>query len=207
MKVSPLEYKRILNAKLVGQLTVFIDTSAFRRLFVNKINPRQLSMTIGRSVESSIQTIRNLTYLDALAPVIASILSVIAFGWFGIFGIAFAFVVWSFWKQYACRGVQSFIDAGIALIVCATAALLLPLPNWWARFFFLSLGMIFLSGRLLYWVTAKTVFDLIDSSHEFFNMFYLEPQNAIVPLIWTSEWNEQQRINHDKARTDILAEL
>lgn len=206
MPVSKSEYQRIVEAQSSGTLTIYIDTSGFRKLLVDKINPQKLSAAIREPVESRVQLIRILTYLDAIAPLLASILSLFAFGWLGILGSLFAFALWASHKMHASRGAQHILPVTVVVIVCITTVFILPLASGVAKAFIMSLGLIVFMGRLLYFMTSRLVFDLIHSNYEFFNMFYLQPESAIVPLIWTSEWNESQRVVGDNTRNDITAE-
>ncbi len=155
MAVSKDEYKRIVTDQLAGRLTIFIDTSAFRKLFVNKINPQKLSAAIGEPVESRMQIIRALTLLDSLAPLLASIVAFIAFGWFGVLGVFSAFTLWSVWKMYACRGSQTFMSVIMVLIVFAAVMFVLHLSNGWGSIFFALLGIIIVTGRLLYLIFPR----------------------------------------------------
>jgi hypothetical protein len=55
----------------------------------------------------------------------------------------------------------------------------------WIRLFIFVVAVTIFLVRLLYYVVARTAFGLVYSSHKFFDMFYLQPEGALVSLIWT----------------------
>jgi hypothetical protein len=203
--ITENEYKRIIEADKKAD-TLFIDVSGFRKLLTRKIDAAKLEHLAGIPLEADIKNIVTLTYIDSASPIVVALFSVIGFGWLGILGIPVAFMIWFLWKTHACKGVQKWNDVTVIGMVLAFFSTALPLPSLWARLAIMMYFFIFLIGRLLYWATAQIVFQAIHESYPFFKLFYLEPKNAIIPLIWTSEWNEQQRIMADENRTDILAE-
>jgi hypothetical protein len=185
--VSREDYDRILADQKAGRIMILIDTSGFRRLLVNRVDPSKLASMLGKPIESDIRLIRTLTSVDACAPLVASALSVSAFGWWGLIGTVSCFVAWAGYKYRASRGRQRLLPVSLCLAMSVLAAFLLPLPNWWARAFVISIGAMFVVGRALYVTTTRLVFSLIYSSYEFFDMFYLQPPSAVVPLIYTAE--------------------
>lgn len=187
MSVSREEYKRILASQEAGHLKIMIDTSGFRKLLVDRVDPSKLSAALGQPVHAHVRLIRALTYLDATAPVAVCLLSVLAFGLWGVVGAGCSLVAWAAYKARASRGAQHLLPVTIALVLHVVAAVILPLPNWWARGFVALLGVMFFIERSLYTTTAYVVFSLVHSNYEFFKMFYLQPTGAIVPLIWTTE--------------------
>ncbi len=188
MSVSREEYKRIIDDQQSGKLAIFIDTSEFRKMFCDRIDPQKLSSIVGESAKTGIRLVRNLTHIDAAMPVLVSILAILGFGWWGIVGVVATFILWGGHKMYACRGKQHVFPISLTLAIIVAIAILVPAPlNIWGRVFIVSWGIMLFIGRMLYVCTAYVVFSLIHSSYEFFNMFYLEPKGAIVPLIWTSE--------------------
>lgn len=191
MVVSREEYKRIIDTKRSGNLTIFIDTAEFRKLLCNKIDAAKLSDIIGESVNSWIRLITTLTHIDSAMPLLASLLSVLGFGWWGIIGIAAAFILWAGHKMHACRGKQHILPITITMLIMIAIALFAPLANIYVRGFIISCGVMLFIGRMLYVCTAYIVFSLIETNYEFFNMFYLEPKGAVVPLIWTSELDRE----------------
>ena len=191
MVVSREEYKRIIDAKHAGKLTIFIDTSEFRKLLCGRIDPAKLSDAIGESANSRIRLITTLTHIDSVMPFLASVLSVLGFCWWGIIGIAATFILWAGYKMHACRGKQHVLPITITMFITIAIALFAPLPNIWVRGFIISCGVMLFVGRMMYVCTAYIVFSLIEMNYEFFNMFYMEPKGAIVPLIWTSELDRE----------------
>ena len=188
MAISREEYMRILADQDAGRLTVMFSTSGFRKLLVEEVDPTKLAATLGHPVEGPIRRIRELTNLDATAPFVASVLSVLAFGWWGLLGVIGSFVGWAAYKMRASIGRQRMSPVLIGLVMFLVAAFILPLPNWWGRGFVISLGVMFFLDRALYVITAYIVSGFIQASYEFFNMFYLQqPPSAVVPLIWTTE--------------------
>jgi len=187
MTVSREEYKRIIDAQQSGDLTIFIDTSEFRKMFCDRIDPQKLSLIVGESSKAGIRLVKTLTNIDAVMPVLSSILAILGFGWWGIAGIVGVIILWAGHKMYACRGKQHVLPTLLTLVIMIAIAIMVPVPNVWVRVFIISCGIMLFLGRMLYVCTAYVVFSLIHSSYEFFNMFYMEPKGAIVPLIWTSE--------------------
>ncbi|MFA4888860.1 MAG: hypothetical protein WC628_04730 [Candidatus Omnitrophota bacterium] len=187
MSVSREEYKRIIDTQHSGKLTIFIDTSEFRKMFCGRIDPKKFALIVGESAKAGTKLITTLTKIDSVMPVLASVLAILGFGWWGIVGIIGTVVLWGGYKMYACRGKQHVVPIMIALIIMVAIAIMSPLPNIWARWFMISCGVMLFVGRMMYVCTAYIVFSLIETNYEFFNMFYMEPKGAIVPLIWTSE--------------------
>lgn len=199
MSVSKEEYRRILSDQKVGRLTIFIDTSAFRQLFTQpRLDLTKLATAVGRPLRSEALLIRTLSHIDSLSPVLSSGLSFLAFGWWGLAGTIGSFGIWSAYKRWASRGRQRVLPVTLVLAAAVVLGALLPLPNVWARAFVWSLGAILFVGRTLYVTTAKIVFTLIHSSYPFFDMFYLQPEGAEIPLIWTSEWSDAQLARHGR---------
>jgi hypothetical protein len=141
-----------------------IDLPAFRKLLVNQVDSSKLAARIEQPIEGAVRLIRTLTYLDAMAPVVASLLSVVAFGWWGLVGVIASFLGWAAYKTRASRGRQHVIPVVMSFLMYIAGAVILPLPNWWARGFVVSLGIMVVLGRALYLTTAHVVFSLIHSS-------------------------------------------
>ena len=131
MEISRREYDSIIRLMENDELTVYIDTARFRRLF-SKVNGRSLSEKIEESVVTQVAIIKSLPLIEFICLVLSSVFLGLAVKWYAIIGVPLLFV--------SC---------------------------------------------FLYYFTARIAFGLIERSHCFFNMFYLEPENTITPLIWT----------------------
>jgi hypothetical protein len=63
----------------------------------------------------------------------------------------------------------------------------MAMTSWslWTRAFVVAVVATFFLIKLLYVTTSRLVFGLIHSSYEFFRAYYLQPEGAMIPLIWT----------------------
>jgi hypothetical protein len=185
--ITQHDYKRLLQRQDAGKLTIFIDTSGFRKVLLERLDPEQFSHGIGQPVEFRIRVLKAIWYADMLMPLLTSVLMVVAFGWWGIAGALVSFLSWAGYKLHASRGEQHILPMTLLCLASIGLALVLPLPGFLARICLISFGAMLFVDRLLYFLTAGFVFELINSNYEFFKMFYLQPRGGLIPLIWTSD--------------------
>lgn len=189
MQISEADYRLIMDAHQRGDLVIMIDTASFRQLLVRS-DATKFSDLIGEAVHTRIGLIRILTYAESALPVAAIVLSFVAMRWWGLLVAPIVFVGWSGYKVIASRGVQRITPASLILAIGVLGAALVPGLDMWHRVLFVVLaGTVFMT-RFLYVSTASVVFGLIHSNYQFFKHFFMQPEGAIVPLIWTDpEWS------------------
>ena len=183
MEISKHEYDSIIQSMNDNELTVFIDTAGFRQLF-SEVNGRRLSEEISEPVVLQVAIIKALPFVEFICLLVSSIFLGLAFHAYAIIGIPLILVLWVFFKGIASIGKQRIMPTTLALIVILAFALIATELQIWIRAFIASIGILQFSTCFLYYYTARLAFDLIERSHCFFNMFYLEPRSVIVPLIW-----------------------
>jgi hypothetical protein len=167
----------------LGELQIFISVADWRQ-FLTKIDPANISEKMGKSLHGRIKLITILSSTDFLALLVSIGLAIPAFGWWAFFVIPVVTVVWIFYKARANRGRQTLIPVSVLLVAAIATALLWNAPNIWIRLFIISATLSIFLVRLLYYAVASIVFDLIHTNYEFFDAFYLQPEGAMVPLIW-----------------------
>jgi len=177
MEISEEEYRRILSRQKSGDLTVFIYTSGFRRLLLEKIDTGKLSRAIDQPIESHVSILRAIWFLDMLMPLVTAVLAVVAFSWWGILGGLLAFAARGVYKTHASRGEQHILPMTLFLLTAVALATFLPLLDIWSRILIVSFVFMLFIDRLLYFFTSKFVFDLINSNYKFFSMFYTKLQS------------------------------
>lgn len=182
--VSRQQYEAILRRQRDGSLTIFISTSDFRQL-LDRTDPRKLSERVGQSVAARVNALKILSRLDAVAVLIACALSIPCFGWWAALVIPVTIAIWMVYRGLASRGRPIIVLPSLILAIALLAALGLGQLSIWIRLYWLAAALALFLIRLLYYTVARIVFGLIHSSYEFFAMFYLQPEGAMVPLIWT----------------------
>jgi hypothetical protein len=185
MSISHEQYQAILNGQHKGELTIMIDTSGWRQIFV-RVDPAEFEQMVGQPVRFSIATIKVLSYADFVGVVASLGLSVPAFGTWSILLIPLIIIAWFLYRMHACRGAQSLV--GVILLLLASLIVAVSAQNWsvWVRLFLICVALTLFSVRLLYVITSRFVFKLAETSYEFFKSWYWQPPNSLIPLLWTS---------------------
>ncbi|MGI8785455.1 MAG: hypothetical protein ACR2L2_17625 [Acidobacteriota bacterium] len=183
MSVSQRDYEQIIQKQSAGVLTILIDVSAWRQLLV-KIDDTTLAALAGRPVSRSLAVIRILSVSDLPMLLVAAALAIPAFGWWSLGVAPLTVFAGLAYKSRASIGRQRVVFVATLFILAVGLTIFQPW-SFWLRAYILVLAMAFLLIRLLYVITNVFVFRLIYASYEFFNRFYLQPEGALLPLIWT----------------------
>jgi hypothetical protein len=175
----------IVKRQLNGDLTIMIDTPGFRHLLY-RADPDKLARMVGRPVAGAIIAIKVLSVADVFAILVTMGLAIPAFGLWALLVAPALLVTHTVYKWIASRGRQSLLGVSVLLGLALLFAVAWP-SNWSisTRIFIVSGALAFFLTRLLYVVTSRLVFSLAHSSYEFFAAFYMQPEGALVPLLWT----------------------
>lgn len=184
MSVSRHDYEQILRKQSKGALTVFIDVSGWRQFLVAS-DECELAKLAGRPVRGVLALIQLLSVIDLPMVLLSALLAIPAFGWWSLAVTPLTLVLGLIYKSKASLGRQRLGLVLAGFIVAVGLALLQPSWSIWIRVYIFIVASAFLSIRLLYVVTARFVFGLIHTSYEFFERFYLQPDGAVFPFIWT----------------------
>jgi len=190
---SKEEYQRILEGKKNGSLTIFINTAEFRWFLTGRGNAEKLTTATQLPIQAELRFLQVLSWLDITLWLIATVIALIGFGWVGLLLGAGCFFVWlcvRVWVSWGRQVNALFPELGIFLISLAVA---FWLNDWelWRRVFIATVGFMVFNAKFVYFYTARLVFNYIDLSYKFFNLFYLPSSLSIAPLIWTSELSTQ----------------
>jgi hypothetical protein len=206
MPISEEEYRSLLEHQRMGRLQIFISTADFRQLFL-KIDGAKLSQELGEPIHARITFINILSYTDFLALVVSIALAVPAFGWWSLLVIPSLIIAWMFYKAHASRGKQRLLGVSVLLAVVIGSALFWDSLAIWTRLFIVAVAVTIFLIRLLYYAVARTAFGLVHSSYKFFDMFYLKPEGALVPFIWTEpplvEESGREKLNGVNNQSEI----
>jgi hypothetical protein len=185
VEITKQEYDSIIRRMDNGELSVLIDTAGFRKLF-SKVDGRSLSEKVGVPVSGHVVIIRALPAVEFVCLLGSSVFLALAIRWFAFLGVPLLWTFCAFFKSRASYGRQRIVPAAVVLVGSLAFAIAAGQYGVWLRVFVASLGVLQFVTRFLYWFTARLAFGIIERSHIFFSMFYLEPRGAIVPLIWTN---------------------
>jgi hypothetical protein len=184
MNISHDAYRAIIQQQLSGDLTIFIDTSGFRQL-LDDADPSHLTEVVGHRMHSSIAFIRFLSRIDFVGLLLSIGLSIPAFGFWALLIAPGTILAWMLYKGRASMGKQSLSGAGFVLAVGVGVAVAMTSWSLWTGSFAVAVAATFFLIKLLYVATSRLVFGLIHSSYGFFRAYYLQPEGAMIPLIWT----------------------
>lgn len=184
MSVSREDYENIIRQQSDGKLTILIDVSAWRQ-FLDKADPEKLGSLVNRPLNRSIALIRLLSRIDLLVLFLSIGLSIPAFGLWALVAAPTTLIGGIFYKRRASIGKQRGLVISAIFILALFGSLIYPSLDLWVRAFIVSTATALFLMRLLYVFTNIIVFQLIHSSYEFFSEFYLKPDGAVIPFIWT----------------------
>ncbi len=187
MEISRQDYERILQKDSAGELAILIDVSGWRHLLV-KVDTAKLAALAGlsvRDVRGGVAVVRILTLADLSTLLIAALLAIPAFGLWSLVVVPITIIVGTAYKSMASVGRQRVLLVGIVFMAALALAILQTSWTVWLRAYIVLAAAALLLMRMLYVVTNVFVFQLIYKSYDFFKAFYLQPQGAMLPLIYT----------------------
>ena len=184
MSVSQRDYDQIIQRQSVGMLAILIDVSAWRQLLV-KMDGTKLAALAGRPVGGRLAAIQVLSLSDLPVLGLAAVLAIPAFGWWSLGVSPVTILAGLAYKSRASIGRQRVVFVSVMLILAVALAIIHPWSVW-IHAYVLVVAAAFLLIRVLYVLTNIFVFRLIYSSYGFFNRFYMQPEGAVLPLIWTN---------------------
>ena len=184
MSVSLDDYKNIIKLQSEGKLAILIDVSAWRQ-FLDNADPKKLGSLVNRPVNQSLALIRLLSRIDLLVLFISVLLSIPAFDWWAFAVAPITLFVGIFYKSRASIGKQRVAIVSAIFILALVIGIIHPSWNLWVRSYIILAATALFLMRLLYVVTNIVVFRFIHSSYDFFSEFYLKPEGALMPFIWT----------------------
>lgn len=188
MKISREDYDKIIQAQLDGELTIMIDTSAWRQ-FLDKADPKKLEVLLNYPVRVQISLLRLLSRIDILLLLFCVVFSIPAFGWWAAAISPLILIAELFYKSRVSIGRQSLVGVTIFLALAIIFAVFQASWTFSVKILILSVAITFFLMRFLYVFTSRFVFSLIHSSYQFFSQFYLQPaekvEDVVIPLIWT----------------------
>jgi len=183
MSLSREDYDEIIHRQSAGKLAILIDVSSWRQLLV-KADGAKLTALAGRPVDRWLAVIRVLSLSNLPAIVLAAVLAIPTFGWWSLGVLPATVLIGLGYKSRASLGKQRVGFVASFAVVAAGIAVVHPWGAWVHRYL-LFLAVTLLMIRLLYVLTNVFVFRLIYGSYEFFDRFYMHPEEALLPLIWT----------------------
>lgn len=186
MKISHNDYEKIIQAQSDRKLTIMIDVAPWRQI-LSKIDPNVMESLVKFPVRNQIAMIRWLSRIDLLPLIVCVSFSIPAFKWWSIAVGPLIVITSLFFKSRVCYGKQNLIGAIDFLLLIIMISFLKT--SWALSAFIISAQISFFQIRFLYYYTSRFVFNLTDSSYEFFSEFYLQPAekigSTVIPLIWT----------------------
>jgi len=165
---------------------MYIDVAQFRQLFT-VADPILLGNKIGADIRGKLYFIKFLFYSLSLLLLLSILFSILAFSWWSILIGPTVLLFFMIYWQIVCKGPQRIMPATVAFVNITIIGLNFNSDKFWLMTFIISLGIMFFSLRLLYYLTAQFAFSLAHSNLEFFNMFYMKPDGAAIPYLWTSD--------------------
>lgn len=184
MALSRQDYETILQRQASGELAILIDVSGWRQLLM-KVDVAKLESLAKRPLGGSIALIKLLSTSDLLVLLVAACLSIPAFKWWAAAVAPLTLLGGGLYKSRASIGRQKVVLVGTIFILALVVAIVNSSWGLWVRAYIVCAATALLLMRLLYVATNIIVFRLIYASYEFFAEFYLKPEGALLPLIWT----------------------
>lgn len=184
MAVTMEQWNRAVEGQRSGDLTMFIDVSAFRQVLCSG-DPAKISELMGRDVSAVLRAIRFLSSAPTLGFLAAATFAVLAFRWWAVLAVPLAALVVFGYLSRASRGKQELLPISLVLFATLAAAALAGSEHPWHAAFAVAVAVTLFLTRLLYVITSRLVFAACESSYRFFSLFYLHPPGAAIPFLWT----------------------
>ncbi len=186
MGISRDEHRQLIDRQLDGELTISIDTASFRQFLV-KADPAKLSELFEVTLHGRLRILRVLLNLEVILLPAVLIFSAVACRWWAFVVAPAIALVWMFYKAFASRGRQRLLPMILLVaIICVVLASIPSVPVL-VRALVLSIAVLLLTTRALYWYTANLVFSLVHTNHRFFNEFYEGSSDCAFPFISIQE--------------------
>lgn len=187
MNISKEQYEEILKKQDKGEIIIYIDTSSFRQFFT-KIDNKKTKELIGDSLFSESSTIKIIMFLlEPISLIIACISIAFVFKWWACLFIPVVVFLWVILKSRASIGKQEIYSPCILLIIGMILSYVYQAKGFWFQNLLISLPLTYFFSKLLYYLSALFAFRLIHRNYKFFDLFYKQPEGAMIPMIWTEE--------------------
>jgi hypothetical protein len=196
MYISKEEYKEILQKQDKEEITLYINTAGFRKLFTllgDKMDKERFYKDIGENLDKQVFFIKSILFFgEPLSVILNLVIAVILFDWYAIIVVPLIILFWSVVKTKASSGKQEITSAIIFLVISFLINIIFPELSFWLRLFIFTLPLIYFFPKLLYYLTAKFTFSLLERNYEFFKLCY-DPEfprgqeDLMSPAVWYIE--------------------